>query len=131
MNTNVTLIGNIVAEPEVRVGANGKEWMSFPLYVNEPATEYNPQGHTSKYQCRLFNGIVPSAKRILTSGLPVMVYGEIKTEEFSRKDGSKGQSTTIRVISVAVNTIGIQSLERTAPKTQPEPTVNEDPFADQ
>lgn len=127
MNTNVTLIGNIVAEPEVRVGANGKDWMSFPLYVNEPPTEYNPQGHTSKYQIRVFNGIVESCKRVLTSGLPVTVYGEIKTEEFTRKDGSKGQSTTIRAISVGVNTIGIQSLERTAPKAKPE--AAEDTFA--
>jgi single-strand DNA-binding protein len=131
MNSYVTIMGNIVADPEVAASANGKPWMRFPVYVNEPATEYNPQGRTSKYQVRAFNGIVASAQRVLTKGMPVIVYGEITTEEYKRQDGSVGQSTNIRALSIGINTIGLESVVRTAPKPRPEASAPVDTFEEE
>jgi single-strand DNA-binding protein len=132
MNTYITIIGNIVADPVISESSNGKAWMRFPVYSTQPAS---PDGRypekTSKYQVRVFNGIVASAQRILTKGMPVVIYGELSTEEYTREDGSKGQSTNVRALSVGVNTIGLQSVQRTAPKAAPKQSIPEDTFAEE
>lgn len=120
MNTNVTIVGNIVADPVVALGSNGQKWMRFPVYCTQPASaDGRYPERTSKYQVRVFNGIVTSAERILAKGMPVIVYGELSTEEYERQDGSKGSSTNIRALSIGVNTIGLEAVKRTAPKPAP------------
>lgn len=117
MNTMVTIIGNIVADPVVSDSSNGKPWMRFPVYATQPASaDGRYPEKTSKYQVRVFNGLVPSCQRILSKGMPVIVYGELTTEEYKREDGSTGQSTSIRALAVGPNTIGLQSAERTPRK---------------
>ena len=132
MNTNVTIIGNIVADPVVEKASNGNNWMRFPVYSTQPASaDGRYPAKTSKYQVRVFNGIVASAERILTKGMPVVIYGELSVEEYDRKEGGKGQSTSIRALAIGVNTIGLQSVTRTAPKPRPEASPSEDTFADE
>lgn len=120
MNTYTTIIGNIVADPEVALASNGKPWMRFPVYSTQPASaDGRYPEKTSKYQVRVFNGIVESAQRILTKGMPVVIYGELSVEEYKRQDGTTGQSTSIRALSIGVNTIGLEAVKRTAPKPAP------------
>jgi len=132
LNTNVTIIGNIVADPVVERASNGNDWMRFPVYSTQPASaDGRYPAKTSKYQVRAFNGIVSSAERILTKGMPVVIYGELSVEEYDRKEGGKGQSTSIRALAIGVNTIGLQSVTRTAPKPRPVAEMPEDTFAEE
>lgn len=132
MNTNVTIIGNIVADPVVERASNGNDWMRFPVYSTQPASaDGRYPAKTSKYQVRAFNGIVSSAERVLTKGMPVIIYGELSVEEYDRKEGGKGQSTSIRALAIGLNTIGLQSVVRTPPKPRPEAQVPEDTFAEE
>lgn len=132
MNTNVTIIGNIVADPVVENTSNGGQWMRFPVYSTQPASaDGRYPAKTSKYQVRVFNGIVASAERILTKGMPVVIYGELSVEEYDRKEGGKGQSTSIRALAIGVNTIGLQSVTRTPPKPRPAAEMPEDTFAEE
>lgn len=94
----VTISGNVVADPELRIGSTGNPFTTFRVAVN--ITKRTDAGvyqevRTEYYRVTAFGALGHNAMGSLKKGQGVLVYGRFKTETYPRQDGSEGASIEI------------------------------------
>ena len=90
----VIISGKVVSEPIVRhVGPNNSTLMcSFVLAVRRP----NNSGKVDFPTITTWRGAAEFAQRNLSTGRRVIVHGELRTHDFTGKDGETHKSTEIQ-----------------------------------
>lgn len=91
----VTTVGRVTADLELKEGANKSPYLKFDLAV---AQGYGEGRHTVFLQCWAFGDI---AKRMeaahVKKGSQLMIAGDLDVVEFERKDGTKGRANKVTV----------------------------------
>ncbi len=99
MSTPVTLIGNIVDDPELRFTPSGAAVANLRLAVNErrknATTGEWEDGDTSFYKVTVWRQAAENVTESLSKGLRVIVHGDLKLRQFERQDGTKGLSAEV------------------------------------
>ena len=80
---NVSLIGNLVGNPELGTTNNGKHFSKFALAVNTGKDE------TSFIPCVAWNETAESIVKFCKKGSKVGVSGRINQRQYENKDGNK------------------------------------------
>lgn len=103
MSTNVTVVGRLGADPEMRFTPAGKSVASFSLVSSKPVKQ--PDGSwedTEKtwYRVSAWDSLGESIVESLHKGQQVIVVGRLYMETYKDRDGNERQSLKINAYSV-------------------------------
>jgi len=106
MSANITVIGNLASDPELRFTKDGKAVCSFTVITSTSkknlAGEWESTDATP-WRVTAWDKIGENASESLTKGCPVMVYGKAVLESWEKEDGTKGSMMKITAYSVGVD----------------------------
>lgn len=94
--TNVTVVGNLTREPELRYTQGGKGVTSFGLAVsNRFQVNGEWQEKTSFFNITAWDTLGENAAATLTKGMRVVVSGRLEVREYESREGGKRVSVDI------------------------------------
>ncbi len=102
--TKITIIGNMVADPEVRYTQNGNAVASFrvastPTKFNKDSNEWE-NGDAVFLTCNVWRQYAENVGESLTKGMRVIVTGNLKQRSYETKEGEKRTVFEIEVDEV-------------------------------
>ena len=100
--TQVTIIGNLVDEPELRFTNTGKAVASFTVAESQRVKTQDgwKDGDSTFWRCSIWDTSAENMAESLHKGLRVIVVGEAKQRSFETRDGEK--RTVIEVTATEV-----------------------------
>ena len=128
---NVTVTGNLAADPELRYGSTGTAVASFTVCCNERYRDAKGEwvdGTTSFVRCNAFRDLADHVAESFSKGDRVIAAGTLRQRDYEAKDGSKRTVWEVAVsdigASVRYATLKIARIARTGGVP-----VAEDPWA--
>jgi single-strand DNA-binding protein len=102
--TPVTIVGNVVAEPELRFTPSGAAVTSFrvastPRYFNKEANEWT-DGEPLFMTCNAWRNLGENVAETLSKGMRVIVQGNMKQRNWEDKEGAKRSTIEVEVSAV-------------------------------
>jgi len=127
MSAEITLIGNLTADPEIRYFDSGSAKAEFSVAVNRVWNDANgdKQERTSYFKVEAWKYLAEDVARVLTKGVRVTVKGSI--EHKSRDDKESGEKRSTFVVTanqIGLGLISIDSFQRRKGATQNNPEVS-------
>ena len=102
MDNNVTLVGNITRDPELRFTQGGQAVASFGLAVNRRYQQNGEwQEKTSFINITAWGQLGENSASSLTKGARVIVNGRLEQREYETREGDKRN-----VVEVVADEIG-------------------------
>jgi single-strand DNA-binding protein len=97
MTAQVTIIGNLTKDPELRFTPSGDAVAAMGVAVNERIKDGNEwkDGEPSFYEVKAWRRLAEDAAESLRKGTRVVVSGKMKIETYTTKDGEKRSSTVV------------------------------------
>lgn len=143
--TQVTIVGNVARDPELRFGAgSGNGFAKFSVAVNRSKKKGDDwEELTSFFDVVCFGEQAENVAANITKGTRVVVFGKLDIEDWETKDGKKGRSAVITADEIAASLryaeVQITKTERKdnnlnvnsyAPRVsaKPQPAYNDEPF---
>ena len=102
--TNVTIIGNLTADPELRFTNTAKAVVSFTVAESQRVRGGDggwKDGDSTFWRCTLWDSAAENLAESLHKGQRVIVVGEAKQRSFETRDGEKRT-----VIEVTASEVG-------------------------
>ena len=97
----ITVIGNLVADPELRMSQNGKPWVTFRIAstprVRDRQTEQWTDGEPLWLGCRAFGEHAENIANSLTKGTRVIVQGRLTSRRYTDNQGQERTSLDLDV----------------------------------
>lgn len=93
----VVISGNLVREPEAAVTANGKSNSRFDVAVNE---YYNGKENTTFLKVSCWDKTADFVNNYCKKGETIVVYGRLKSYEFTTRNGEKKSGLEILASNV-------------------------------
>ncbi len=84
----VSVCGNLVAEPNLRLTPNGKSVVSFRVAVSR---RINDEDRTDFIDCTAWGGLAEHIAETLAKGDRVIVVGRLSVQRWQRDDGTYGE----------------------------------------
>lgn len=112
MPTNITIVGNLVKDPEEKDFGQNKNVTRIRVACTDRIPDGNggwKDGDTAFYNVSGWRNLGKHMANTLKKGDKVIVQGRIKYSEYKRPDGSNGQSYDIEA-----NDLGIALTSKTA-----------------
>jgi single-strand DNA-binding protein len=138
MDSNVSLVGNLTKEPELKFTNAGLAYTRFSIAVTRGLAG---EETTSYYDVVAFGnkngnpgGLAENVAESFTKGSRVLVCGRMEIRQYEKKDGTPGQSVEIIAEEVGAsarfNTVSINKRERlsNAASSRPAPTPEYESF---
>jgi single-strand DNA-binding protein len=142
-DTTITLVGNLVDDPELRFTPSGAAVAKFrvastPRYLDKTTNEWK-DGESLFLQCNIWRQAAENVAETLTKGMRVILTGRLKQRSYETKEGEKRT-----VFEVEVDEVGPSLRNATAKVTRtqraaggnggggfsaPAADFNEDPWA--
>lgn len=100
----VVLIGNLGRDAELRYTPSGAAVLGWTMATTETWKDKQgvKQEHTEWHRCSLWGSGAETLGQYLTKGKTIAVDGQIRSNEYTDKDGAKKRSTEIRVRHVTL-----------------------------
>lgn len=97
MTAQVTLIGNLTKDPDLRFTPGGDAVANFTIAVNERIKDGNEwkDGDPSYYEVKAWRKLAEQVAETLTKGTRVIVTGKMKIDKYDGKDGGTRYTTVI------------------------------------
>lgn len=98
MATTITVVGNLVKDPEKKDLGSGKVLTKLRLASTERVQDQAGSwrdGETAFYDVVCWRSLAENVASDLSKGNRVIVHGKLKYREFDRKDGTKGNAFEI------------------------------------
>ena len=113
-DTTITMIGNLVDDPELRFTPSGAAVAKFrvastPRYLDKATNEWK-DGESLFLQCQIWRQAAENVAESLTKGMRVILSGRLKQRSYETKEGEKRT-----VFEVEVDEVG-QSLRNATAK---------------
>jgi single-strand DNA-binding protein len=139
-DTTITMIGNLVDDPELRFTPSGAAVAKFrvastPRYLDKATNEWK-DGESLFLQCQIWRQAAENVAESLTKGMRVILSGRLKQRSYETKEGEKRT-----VFEVEVDEVGPSLRNATAKVTRTQraaggaaapaaaDTVGDDPWA--
>ena len=109
-NPDITVIGRLAADPEFK-NFGGNSIVKFRVITSD--RRKNEDGkwedvNTSGWNVAAWNNVADSCKGILEKGQEVIIFGIIKEDLWTDKEGNNRKSVEINASNVAISTYSIQ-----------------------
>ena len=120
-DTTITLIGNLVDDPELRFTPSGAAVAKFrvastPRYLDKQTNEWK-DGESLFLQCQIWRQAAENVAESLTKGMRVILSGRLKQRSYETKEGEKRT-----VFEVEVDEVGPSLRNATAKVTKAQRT---------
>lgn len=97
----ITVVGNLVADPEPRISQAGKPWVSFRI-ASTPRVRDTRSGDWSDGEplwlsCRAFGEYADNITASLTKGMRVIVQGRLTQQSYNDNQGQPRTSLNLEV----------------------------------
>lgn len=103
-DVQITVVGNLTADPELRFTANGLAVVNFTVASTsrafDKASNEWKDGDTVFLRCSVWRQYAENVAESLTKGTRVIVTGRLKVRQYEARDGSKGTSVECEVDDV-------------------------------
>jgi single-strand DNA-binding protein len=125
--TQVTIIGNLVADPELRFTPQGKAVANFTVAVSKRVKDGNDwkDGPSSFYRCALWDQAAENMAESLSKGQRVIVVGEITQRSFE-SNGEKRSTFEITATEVGPSVKWATVSVTKSGQAKPKPVAAED-----
>lgn len=101
MTSQITIVGNLTGDPELRFTPSGKAVANFTVAVGErhknAQTNEWEDGESTFYNVSVWNDFAENVAESLQKGNRVVVLGGLKGRSYERREGGKGLSLDITV----------------------------------
>lgn len=97
---NITIIGNIGRDPELKYGANGTAICKFSV---ADTTGKDDTKKTTWHDIVTFKEMAESVAANITKGNRVIVTGRLTIDTYEKKDGSTGKRVEVIADDVAIS----------------------------
>ena len=116
-DTTITMIGNLVDDPELRFTPTGAAVAKFrvastPRYLDKATNEWK-DGESLFLQCQIWRQAAENVAESLTKGMRVILSGRLKQRSYETKEGEKRT-----VFEVEVDEVGPSLRNATAKVTR-------------
>ena len=116
-DTTITMIGNLVDDPELRFTPSGAAVAKFrvastPRYLDKTTHEWK-DGESLFLQCQIWRQAAENVAESLTKGMRVILSGRLKQRSYETKEGEKRT-----VFEVEVDEVGPSLRNATAKVTR-------------
>jgi single-strand DNA-binding protein len=116
-DTNITMIGNLVNDPELRFTPSGAAVAKFtvastPRYLDKNTNEWK-DGDSLFLNCQIWRQAAENVAESLTRGMRVIVSGRLRQRSYETKEGEKRT-----VFEVEVDEVGPSLRNATAKVTK-------------
>ena len=116
-DTTITMIGNLVDDPELRFTPSGVAVAKFrvastPRYLDKQTNEWK-DGESLFLQCQIWRQAAENVAESLTKGMRVILSGRLKQRSYETKEGEKRT-----VFEVEVDEVGPSLRNATAKVTK-------------
>ena len=116
-DTTITLIGNLVDDPELRFTPSGAAVAKFrvastPRFLDKQTNEWK-DGESLFLQCQIWRQAAENVAESLTKGMRVILSGRLKQRSYETKEGEKRT-----VFEVEVDEVGPSLRNATAKVTK-------------
>ena len=101
--TQLTITGNVVADPELRVIASGKSIATFTVVASKAKKQADgtwTDGDTLWMDVSAWNNLAENSAESLTKGSRVVVTGNLKPRTFEKKDGTTGTAIELEATDI-------------------------------
>lgn len=100
----ITIVGNLVADPELKYLPSGAAVANFtvannPRYFDRQAGEWK-DGTPSFHRCNIWQHMAEHTSETLTRGMRVIVQGRVRQRTFDTKEGEKRTVQEIEVDAI-------------------------------
>lgn len=135
---NVTLVGRITRDPELRTIASGQTTTTINVAVNRPFTSANGEREADFINVVVWRKQAENVCKYCTKGSLVGVSGRIQTRSYDGQDGQKRYVTEVVADNVSFlgskNATGTSNFSKVPNNNSVNPIettdVTEDPFKD-
>ena len=122
-DTTITMIGNLVDDPELRFTPSGAAVAKFrvastPRYLDKATNEWK-DGESLFLQCQIWRQAAENVAESLTKGMRVILSGRLKQRSYETKEGEKRT-----VFEVEVDEVGPSLRNATAKVTRTQRIVD-------
>jgi single-strand DNA-binding protein len=99
MTNSVTLVGNLVDDPELRFTPNGAAMTKIRIAVNRRYQDRNNewQEETSFFGGTCWRDMAENVAESLTKGMRVIVFGKLEQRSWETQEGDKRSVVEIRI----------------------------------
>jgi len=103
-DTQITIIGNLVADPELRFTSQGQAVASFrvastPRFFDRQSNDWK-DGESLFLSCTVWRQYAENVSESLSKGMRVIVVGRLKQRSFETREGEKRTSFEVDVDDV-------------------------------
>jgi len=94
---NVTLIGNLARDPELRFTPSGKAVVTITVVTSKSVKVDDKweDRDTTFWECSAWDRLAENIAETLLKGDAVIVYGSVAEERWENNDGTKGHRTKV------------------------------------
>lgn len=113
-STSITVIGNIVKDPQLKFTANGSALLSFSVAANYSWKNANDEWEkkVSYFDVTAWRDLAEDAANVLLKGVGVTVTGRLEQRTWDDEAGQKRSKVEIIADQIAVNVRQIDSFVR-------------------
>ena len=103
-DVNITVVGNLTADPELRFTPSGQAVANFTVAsttrILDKQTNEWKDGDTVFLRCSVWRQYAENVAESLTRGMRVIVTGRLKVRQYETREGGKGTSVECDVDDV-------------------------------
>lgn len=101
-NAQISFVGNIGGEPELRFTPSGAAVCNFSVGVTDRRKTQDgwEDGETTWYRCNAWRTLAENIAESLPKGTRVVVVGTLKSRSYETRDGGKGVSWEVEVDAI-------------------------------
>ncbi|HEY9577793.1 MAG TPA: single-stranded DNA-binding protein [Pseudobacillus sp.] len=107
MINQVTLVGRLTKDPEVKYTTDGRPFLNMTVAVNRPYRNQEGVAETDFIFCTVWNKSAENTAKYCQKGSLIGVLGTIQTRNYESKDGKK-----VYVTEVSVHTVRFMDKKR-------------------
>ncbi len=126
-DTSITIIGNLVGDPELRYTPAGQAVAAFrvastPRFLDKATNEWK-DGDSLFLSCNAWRQMAENCAESLQRGMRVIVSGRLRQRSYETKEGEKRT-----VYEVEADEVGVSLRNASAKVTRGAPLTDEPPF---
>ena len=91
----VVLVGNLVADPELKTTTNGTPVCSFSIAVNRRFTQNGQQPQVDFFNIVCWRNTAEFVSKYFTKGKPILVRGTLQTRTWTDNNNQKRYATEV------------------------------------
>ncbi|MBB4071144.1 single-stranded DNA-binding protein [Leucobacter sp. OH2974_COT-288] len=97
----ITVVGNVVADPELRMGNSGRPWVNLRIASTPRVRDRNTQewvdGEPLWLGCTAFGDFAENIANTLTKGMRVVVQGRLSSRSYTDNQGQQRTSLDLMI----------------------------------